>query len=154
MAQGTGGPTTQSPAPARPVRMSRRRRWTVALIVAGLAVLTAVLVALALIPVPHSYSFDLGSSFGGNMPTNFANDLTDSLCPAGAHAALSLTSQGLNITWAIFSPNGSSLWGQHVANANVSFVLPACGWYFFYAAGVGIGAYHIHGTVSYSAPVL
>lgn len=125
-----------------------------ALLIAGLAVVTAAVLALALIPVPKSYGFAFGSGEYGSSPVHFEDNSTQSLCPAGAHTWVSLTSRGLNITWTIFAPNGTTIWSQHAANANVTFVLPACGSYYFYATGSGNGEYNIAGTVSYSAPFL
>ncbi len=67
---------------------------------------------------------------------------------------MAFSSTGLNVTFSITAPNGTTIWSEHSPYANVSFVVPTCGTYRLNADGSGDGSYTIDGTLSYSAPIL
>jgi hypothetical protein len=130
----------------------RRPRWIVTILVIAVVV---VVVVLAVVPVAQRTTFgSFGSSEYGSGPIHFDDSWPQSLCPAGAKAVMTFSSTGLNVTFSITAPNGTTIWSQHSAYANASFPVPTCGTYQLIAEGVGDGTYAIDGTLSYTAPIL
>jgi hypothetical protein len=151
---GTAGQQGVVVSPKRPRRLRDtilRPRWLVTIAVIALA---AIVAALATVPVAQSYTFGFGGGDFGNGPIHFGDSWAQSLCPAGAKALVAFSSTGLNVTFGINAPNGTTIWNEHSPYANASFVVPTCGMYQLDAGGSGDGSYAIRGTLSYSAPIL
>jgi len=122
------------------------------------AIVFSVIVALAVIPVPQTFSsqFGWGDSTSGNLGSRiYANDdISQSLCPAGATAQVSYSSVGYeNVTFNIVGPNGTSLWSDTASTGNMTFTVPTCGNYQFDMDTVGPGTDQVSGTLTYSATV-
>ncbi len=129
-----------------------RTRWLVTIVVIAVVVVVAV---LAVVPVAQRSTFgSFGATVSATGPIYFSDSWPQSLCPAGAKAVVAFSSTGLNVTFSITAPNGTTIWSQHSAYANASFSVPTCGTYQLIAEGVGDGTYAIDGTLSYSAPIL
>lgn len=140
--------------PAKPRRVYdalRRPRWIVTIVVVAVVVVVTV---LAIVPVSRTAHFTFRSSYSGPEPVFFHDAWPQPLCPTGAKAAVAFSSAGLNVTFGITAPNGTTIWSQHSPDANASFVVPTCGTYLILAAGSGDGTYSVDGTLSYSSPVL
>lgn len=135
---------------AAPRTRARRVVWVIAIV--SITVVVAVTL-LATVPVPHTSSFSFS---GGNPfpPSYFDAHFPQTMCPGGAKAVVSFSSNGLDVTFGITAPNYVWVWSQHSAYANVSFVVPACGTYQILANGTGDGSYSVDGTLTYSAPLL
>lgn len=118
-----------------------------------LAVL-AIVVALATVPVSHTIPFSFSESGSGSGTAFFASNWTQWLCPVGAHVGVTFSSDGLDVSFAIFAPNGTAFWSGISPGTTVSFVTSVCGYYVFHAVGSGNGSYTIAGTESFTAPIL
>ena len=139
---------------------SRVRR----IVAAYLAGLVAVVVLLAIVPVPKTSTFAFGdaaystSPYGPSpFPFSFNDSWPRALCPTGARAVVQFTSEAWNGTFELIAPNGTPLWTLHSPPATIRFVVPACGTYDFEVVDAGISAhpfYNANVTLSYSAPIL
>lgn len=131
---------------------SRTRLWWI--IGSVIAVMVVAIVVLATVPVQETTSFNWGASSGGSVSIYFNDSWPQRLCPAGAKASVSFSSHGLNVTFGIVDPNGTTLWSRDSPQTSTTFTVPSCGFYQFTAAGSGEGSYTIDGTLSYTAPLL
>ena len=120
-----------------------------------LAIATVVgVTVLAIVPVQERVPFAYGGAVYGSSAAAFSDLFSQPLCPAGATAAMAFSSSGLDVTFGITAPNGTSIWSEHSADVNISIVVPTCGSYQLTAAGSGDGNWAVHGAVSWSAPLL
>jgi len=124
------------------------------IIVGVIVAAAAILIVLAVVPVPQTSSTHFGSTSSGTGPVIFSDGYSESLCPAGANASVSYTSYGLKLSFSLVDPNGATIWADNATNASTSFNVGACGTYQFDMNGSGDGSYTIDVTLRYSAPIL
>lgn len=151
-------------APVGPEREVARIRWAIA---TSAAVVVAVLVLFATVPVPQTSMFHLGMNAVGTTPGGppppspwgVNASVPTSLCPAGADASVQFaaTSTDSNWTFSIVAPNGTPVWTTNDSQSAVTFVVPTCGTYDFLVDGAGMAASwfcRVNVALAYEAPLL
>lgn len=151
---GTTVPTPPaSPAPGAGGSTRRPRRWVIYAVVLVVVIVAVSVALLATVPVKQSYTFSWGDSSSGSGTVTFNDSFGQQLCPSGATASLTYSSDGISATFGVVAPNGTTIWSSSAPNGNTTFPVATCGEYTLTADGSGVGSWTMDGTVRYTAPL-
>ncbi len=114
-------------------------------------VVVIVVVVLAIVPVPRSTSQSWGDTLSGGQYTNL-DAMT--LCPGGAHATLTYSSDGIDSSTVVLAPGGAFLQNSTASAWTIHFTLANCEVYTFYTNATGTGSYSYTLSLSFNSPLL
>jgi hypothetical protein len=129
----------------------RLKRWVIWVIGIVAVLIVVLVVILATVPVPQTSSFGFTMSSSGSQTLDYSH----SLCPVGATASVSYSTDGGRVlTISVLEPNGTTIWNSHSTQGNTTFPVQTCGTYQFALSAVNAGSASVNVTLSYSAPIL